>query len=32
LARNAMEKALSVEMGDNWEERLMKEFVQEEWL
>lgn len=32
LARNAMEKALSVEMGENWEERLMKEFVQEEWL
>lgn len=32
LARNSMQKALSLEMGDNWEERLMREFVQEEWL
>ncbi len=32
LARSSMQKALSEELGQNWEERLMKEFVEEEWL
>ena len=32
LARNSMEKALSLELGSEWEQRLMKEFVEEEWL
>jgi GT2 family glycosyltransferase len=32
LARSSMHKALSEELGPDWEKRLMKEFVEEEWL
>jgi hypothetical protein len=32
LARASMQTALFQELGPNWEERLMKEFVEEEWL
>ena len=31
LARGAMLPVLSAELGDNWEERLMKEFVEIDW-
>ena len=32
LARASMEKALSEELGTQWEQRLMQEYVKEEWL
>lgn len=32
LARASMEKSLSEELGQQWEQRLMQEFLEEEWM